>query len=171
MRRFALALASISLLGLAACKPVASTDTSGDRVMAGKGIMVRFEQTTTEDAQSVPTTKATLHVTGVVEKDIDLGSLQGALTYVDPSKYPVYAEQENKPETVAMFSNWFAGAGQEVSVQIHNQTLIVTSREGDEGGECTHPKELARVALGKDVVVEWENLPAKSDASSLAFCK
>lgn len=165
-----------ALLLLVACAPVAPGNTSGTssdaaRVMAGKGIMIRMEKIVTEDEQATTHTKATLHVTGVVEKDIDLGDILGDLVFVDPTTYPVYAEQELKPETIAIFTAWWAGQGEEIQVQMHEQNLIVMQRYGDEEGTCTEWKEIAKVPLGQDVVVEWEGVGESTvEASSIAFC-
>ncbi len=158
----------LTLTLLAACTP-AATDTS--RVMAGKGILIRVEKSVTEDAQATQHTKAILHVSGVATKDIDLGDVLGELVYVDPATYETYAEQENKPETLAVFTAWWAGQGEEIQVQLHNQNLIVTHQYGDEEGTCTKWEELARVPLGQDVAVEWENLGEPGvDHSSIDFC-
>jgi hypothetical protein len=146
------------------------TQPNGERVMEGTGLMIRVEQNVTEDAQGVPHNKAKLVISGVANKEVDLGDIQGELQYVDPASYPVYAEQENLPETVGLFTSWFAGQGEEVSVTIFNQYLYVGHRMGDESGTCTKSEELAQIKLGRDVVVEWENLPTQIPNSSLAFC-
>lgn len=167
MRIRSLTLATILLV---ACTPATPPADDGERVMEGTGIMIRVEKETTEDEQAVLHTKAILHVTGVAEQDIDLGDIQGELLYVDPATYPVYSEEENMPETVAIFTAWFAGQGEEIRVLLHNQELIVDHRYGDEQNTCTEYEEIARVALGRDVVVEWENLGETTPQSSIAFC-
>ncbi|NOS68131.1 MAG: hypothetical protein HOO67_07290 [Candidatus Peribacteraceae bacterium] len=173
MRRL---LPALALLALVACTPATPpADTSGTsssdaRVMAGKGLLIRVEKTMTEDAQGIQHTKAVLHVSGVIEKDIDLGDIQGELFTVDPHTYPVYAEQENKPETIGVFTAWWAGQGEEITVKLHNGKLLVDHRYGDEQNTCTTPEQIAEVDLGGDVVVEFENLPDPTAKSSIAFC-
>jgi hypothetical protein len=161
--------ASVLLLLLAACKPSTNTTDNG-RVMDGTGLMIRLEQNITYDKDAIPHNKAIMHVTGVAEADIDLGDVYGDLLYVDPASYPTYSGNENMPETVAMFTTWFAGQGEEFNVKLQNQNLIIDHRYGDEQGTCTELMQVTSIPLGKDVVVEWDSLPEKTDKSSLAFC-
>ncbi len=169
-------LSSAALLLLVACTTAApgtsdQTSSEAGRFMAGKGILIRLDKTVTEDEQATTHTKASFHVSGAVDKDIDLGDILGDLVFVDPTTYPVYAEQELKPETIAIFTAWWAGAGEEIQVQLHEQNLIVTRRSGGEEGVCTEWEEVAKIPLGQDVVVEWEGIEgATVDQSSLAFC-
>ncbi len=72
---------------------------------------------------------------------------------------------------MAIFTAWWAGQGEEIQVQMHNQNLIVTHRYGDEQSVCTEWEEIARIPLGQDVVVEWEGVGEHTvEQSSIAFC-
>lgn len=153
--------------------PAAPSDDAG-RFMEGKGVVVRLDQSVTEDAQGVPHTEATVHVTGAMTEDFALNDfgLQGELRYVNPQTYPVYAEQENKPEIIAIFTSWFAGFGHEVRLSLdpQNYFLMLEIREGDETNDCTPWELLHTFVLPQDTVVDVEHSGAPIQQSSLSFC-
>lgn len=163
---------------LAACTPTqtavdtGSTSSPAAMIADIKPVLnVKLDQTTTEDAQGVPSTKATLTFSGVVDKVVDLGNIQGPITAVDEKAYVNYVEPLGNVALV--LTAWFAGQGEEIWVTQHMDTKAVSvqHRYGGEEGTCTDPEQIAEFSVPATVSFTFEGLGTRVDQSSLAFCR
>ncbi len=177
-------LPALTLLALVACAqaPVApspDTDENMQAVMEGTSsseapmsgpVMMSLEQSITTDENGIPHNKASLILTGVINRSIDLGDVQGELQLVDPAAYARYTVANG--ETIAAFSTWFAGQGEEIWVTRYNdpQALTVEHRYGDEGGICNPPGLIADIPLAREVTVDFDASGLETiDRSSIDF--
>lgn len=158
-------------LVLVACSTTAPTDSTDGMSTSSKSfdITVAFAQTTSEDANGIMKTDATLTFSGAaMQNEVSLGdNVQGQLEFVNPASYP--ANPNGK--TIALFTTWFAGQGEEILLtQATDGKLWITHRYGDESGTCTEWEAIAEVPAPADATIKVEGLTAPIDASSLAFC-
>lgn len=122
-----------------------------------------------EDPDGTQRTKATLHLTGAVGRDLDLGEILGELRHVDPNSYGRYAQ--SNADTVAAFTTWWAGGGEEIFITQHHdpRTLTIERRYGDEGGVCNPPEKMFEFVLPGEVTVTTENFGDMVERSSIDF--
>lgn len=138
--------------------------------LSPSGLVVRLEKEVTTDAQATVHTKATLHLTGALERTIDLGNIFGELQYVNPKAYARY--HYDNADTVAAFSTWWAGQGEEIFItQFHQpHSLTVERRYGDEGGICNPPDRIIDLPLPGDVRITLQNVGEPTlDRSTIDF--
>lgn len=134
-------------------------------------LTIALEKSTTESSDAIPTTKASLKLSGSIDRIIEIPDITGELMNVKSTGFTAY-EQESG-ETVAILTSWFAGAGDEIVItRMHDtHTLIIEHREGGEEGVCTPGVSLANIALAEDVTIELEGFDEPTaEQSSLEFC-
>lgn len=156
-------------LVLAACTAATPQDSASDSSLPSQGapLSIAFEKSVNTDSEATVSTAAKIRFEGVVDATVDLGELLGELMPVHPQTY------DNN--TLAVFTTWWAGAGDDVRVRhdVAKNALVIEERMGDESGECTDWEMTESIALPEgtqalDVQLTGADTPLEK--SSLAWC-
>jgi hypothetical protein len=158
----------LTLLPVIAACTATSPDASKPAVPL-PGVTVTLELSASTDELATVHTRARLNMTGVVQRIMDLGEVQGALQVVKSPAYDLYQKPNSKP--LLILTSWWAGAGDEFILSQTDDGVMLQKRSGDEQGNCTALETLAEVELPTGTPVKLA-VPSTEhvDQSSLKFC-
>jgi hypothetical protein len=165
---------TIQPIGDDASSSVAAPASTGSGAnVAVSTLTVRIQKYVQTDSGGTIHTKASLTLSGALNRTIELGDILGELHYINPNAYARFNSVH--ADTVAAFTSSWKGKGEEFFItQFHDpHTFTVEYRYGDESGICNPPELLIDLPLPGDVrvIVDHSGLSTVDRSSIDGPCK